>query len=135
MPRHSVSFSLLFFSLIFLGCGTNVALKGRVVFDDDGSPLTAGTVLLATPSMQSRGHLDRDGHFTVGTVGAKDGIPPGTYAIAFVDAVEYLPDGNYRALLEDKWYSPQTSGLTVEIDKSTKNLEIRVTRPQVSGGG
>jgi len=130
MKRYFVLLPLLVFTVTVLGCGGgNVPLKGRVVFDDDSSPLTVGTVFLTTPTMQSRGHLDRDGNFTVGTVGTRDGLPPGTYEVAIVGAVEDLPDGSLRPLVADKWASPTTSGKTVEIDRSTRNLEIRVTRP------
>ena len=103
---------------------TNVTITGRVVYDDDGSPLTAGTVLLCTPTMQARGHLDKNGYFNVGTLGDKDGLPPGHYEVAFVGAV----DNEDRALLTDKWYSPKTSGMTVEVEKGMKSLEIRVDR-------
>jgi len=133
MTHHFTSLLLLIIAVTVLGCGGgNVPLKGRVVFDDDGSPLIAGTIVFSTPTMMSRGHLDRDGYFSVGTVGAVDGIPPGTYSIAFYGASEMVFDngfGTERALLADKWYSPETSGKTVEIDRSTRNLEIRVTRP------
>jgi len=132
MTRHSI---LLLLILLVLGCGNgNIPLKGRVVFEDDGSPLTVGTVLLCTPTMQSRGDLDKDGYFTVATLGTKDGLPAGTYNVGIVGANEDLPDGSLKALLEDKWYSPQTSGLTVQIDKGMKNLEIKVTRPKVQAG-
>ena len=128
ITRYSVAW-ILFLSLAILGCGgKNVPLKGKVVFSDDGSPLNVGSVILSTPTSQSRGDLDKDGLFTVGTIGSKDGLPPGTYNVSIVGANEDLPDGNFKALLDDKWCSPQTSGMTVEIDKSTKFLEIKVDR-------
>jgi len=120
---------LLLFALVALGCSRNFQMKGRVVFEDDGSPLTVGIVLLCSPTMQSRGSLDKDGYFVIGTLRDKDGLPPGTYTVAIAGAVEDLPDGNFRALLEDKWYSPTTSGITLTIDKSIKDYEIKVTRP------
>jgi len=115
----------LLFLLTVLGCGgSNVKMSGRVIYEDDGSPLTAGTVLLCTPTMQARGHLDKNGYFDVGTLGDKDGLPPGHYEVAFVGAV----DNEDRALLTDKWYSPKTSGVTVEVEKGMKSLEIKVNR-------
>ena len=46
------------------GCGKgHVTLKGKVTFADDGSPLTLGTVVLSTPSYQSRGDLNDKGEF------------------------------------------------------------------------
>jgi hypothetical protein len=117
--------SLLFF-LTVLGCGSSHAkMSGRVVYEDDGSPLNTGTVLLCTPAMQARGHLDKDGYFDVGTLGDKDGLPPGFYEVGIVGAV----DNEDRALLTDKWYSPKTSGVTVQVEKGMKNtLEIKVNR-------
>ena len=115
----------LLFLLTVLGCGSShVKMSGRVVYEDDGSPLTTGTVLLCTPTMQARGHLDKNGYFDVGTLGDRDGLPPDTYEVAIVGAV----DREDRALLTDKWYSPKTSGITVQVEKGMKSLEIKVNR-------
>ena len=123
MKHHSI-FILLF--LVFVaGCGnSHVKMSGRVIYEDDGSPLTTGTVLLCTPTMQARGHLDKNGYFDVGTLGDKDGLPPGIYEVGIVGAV----DREDRALLTDKWYSHKTSGITVQVEKGMKSLEIKVNR-------
>jgi hypothetical protein len=37
-------------------------------------------------------------------------------------------DNEDRALLTEKWYNPKTSGVTVQVEKGMKSLEIRVNR-------
>lgn len=123
MKHHSLII-LLLLAVAASGCSPNVKMSGRVVYDDDGSPLTAGTVLLCTPTMQARGHLDKNGYFDVGTLGDRDGLPPGTYEVGIVGAI----DSEDRGLLTDKWYNPKTSGITVQVEKGMKSLEIKVDR-------
>ena len=106
------------------GCGENVPLKGKVTFSDDGSPLTRGTVIFVKENFQSRGVIQPDGTFNVTSVNPGDGLPPGTYKIGIVDAV----DTDVIPLIDPKHTSPDNSGLTLTVDSSTKSYDIKVDR-------
>lgn len=124
-----MKFYIIFvFSLIVLilgGCGNgHVGLRGKVVFSDDGSPLTIGTVCFATPTFQAKGDLDKNGNFVMGSYSDHDGLPLGTYQVGILNAVI---DTEY-SLVAPQWLSPKTSGYTVKVDKKTSYLEIKVDR-------
>ena len=129
-----------------LGCSTNVPFGGRVTFSDDGSPLTEGIVCFETNTFLARGQLDKNGCYDLGTYGAKDGIPKGEYrvyitaAMKSVGADAVLSPGQegynpaYAALppsaplLDKKYDTGQTSGLTATIDGTTKTFDFQVDR-------
>ncbi|MDR1962935.1 MAG: hypothetical protein LBQ50_04070 [Planctomycetaceae bacterium] len=133
MTRRILISVLYFCFLLFLGCSNGqVGLSGKIVFSDDGSPLTFGTVCLATSTFQAKGEIKNNGSFTMGSIGAIDGIPPGTYNVGILGVTEELNDGTIYSLLDPKWNSPSTSGFSVTIEKTTKNLEIKVDRNPVT---
>ena len=115
-----------------VGCSKNLQLKGKVTFSDDGSPLDAGMILFENGPTVSRGTINKDGTFTMGSEKQTDGLPPGTYSVYFANAVK--AEGDMRAprmvyLLDPKYNSAATSGITVTVDRSTKSpLEIQVER-------
>lgn len=126
-------FFLLLLSVV-LGCGKgHVHLKGKVVFADDGSPVVCGTVLFASPTFQSRGTIDPNGNFAIGSYDKADGLPPGTYEVAVIGAFVDLDPSGFKIhdLVDPKWTSPATSGLKVDVDKTTKFLEVKVDRNPV----
>jgi hypothetical protein len=120
--------------VFFAGCGGGkVPLKGTVTFEDDGSPLTQGTVAFLKGGLISTGTIQSDGTFTVGTEKATDGLPPGTYQVYITGAEKVIStteDGTntYEPQIAKKHENPDTSQLTVEIDASTKPLSIKVER-------
>jgi hypothetical protein len=128
----SFRFSLLLLTLLILPCfGCNngqVGLSGKVIFSDDGSPLTFGTVCFSTPTFQAKGEIKNNGSFTMGSLGVADGLPPGTYTVCILGATEDLGGDNIYSLLDPKWNSPSTSNLTVTVENTTRNLEIKVDR-------
>ena len=136
MKRHSLAFfAILLLLCVAVGCGGHVPMTGTVVFDDDGSPLTHGVVILSTPTFQSRGELDSQGRFTMGSYGVADGLPPGTYGVAVV-AVETISDTLSYSLIDPKYSNPEMSGLTLTIEGAIRNYEIRVERnPRPRPGG
>jgi len=122
--------------LTFLvGCGKgHVSLKGTVTFSDDGSPLPTGTVAFVKGGIISRGDLTKDGTYVVGTEKAADGLPPGTYQVFISSARNAtLIDKEYgiyeyEQLIDKKYESADTSGLSVTVDASTKTFDIQVNR-------
>ena len=136
MQRFHCFFILVL--LIFLtGCGSGgkVSLKGKVTFADDGSPVSAGTVaLVGANGKMSRGDIKEDGTYVVGTEKATDGLPPGSYQVFISSALKTIPidaekgQFNYEQLIAKKYEDPKTSGLTIEVNDSTKTYDIRVER-------
>ena len=112
------------------GCGKNVSLKGKVTFSDDQSPLPAGTVFFEADSTQHFGDIQPDGTYVMGTISAKDGLPPGKYRV-YVHGVE-VPDPtdssglSMMPLVDSKFQSASTSGLSVQVDSSTKQFDFSV---------
>lgn len=126
--KHS-SLIVLLLLLVAAGCGNGqVEMKGTVVFDDDGSPLTIGTVILTTDTFQAKGNIDAQGSFTMGSFGLKDGLPPGTYKVGITGATIASNPGLDYDWITSKWASPATSGYEVTVEKGMKSLEIRVER-------
>lgn len=116
---------------LLIGCGNeNVKVHGKVVFSDDNSPLTVGTICFESGNTVSRGKIKEDGSFSVYSVKENDGIPPGTYKVYFLNAVKgegnpLTPKIVYQ--VHSKYQKAATSDITLTIDKSTKSpLEIKV---------
>ena len=121
--------------LLTIGCSDDkVGLSGKVTFSDDNSPLTVGTVYFTTDTYEARGTIEEDGTYRVSSVSDKDGIPPGEYKVYILGAEKNTGQmaGMYEQmeqLIDEKYASKGTSGLSVKIDKSTKTYDFQVDRP------
>jgi hypothetical protein len=109
------------------GCGSTDApallpVEGQVRFA--GKPLTQGTVVLYpdarkgnTSKHEPRGTIDANGRYEIITH-PRPGAAPGWYRVA-VRATEpgdaKNPYALPRSLLPEKFQSPETSGLTLEV--------------------
>ncbi|MDR0611848.1 MAG: hypothetical protein LBG58_17205 [Planctomycetaceae bacterium] len=120
----------------FNGCNNgNVKFGGKVTFED-GSPLTAGVVVFDNGVNMSTAPIRPDGTFTAGTSRENNGIPPGTYRVSISGVVELLdnPENLFpapsRPLIHSKLTNPDTSGLSVIVDKSPQPYNILVEPPQ-----
>ena len=144
--------AVLFLLCGIIGCSQNVQFGGRVTFSDDGSPLTQGTVCFETDTFLARGELNKNGYYDLGSLKLKDGIPKGEYRIYIVGAESVedapsvpVPDGQaghlvtsrysgtmgdkiITSLIDQKYQSSKTSGLTVTIDGMSKTFDFRVER-------
>ena len=119
--------------LMAVGCGRNAKVTGKVTFPD-GSPLTVGKVVFETESFVATGPLLPDGSYTLGSIKAKDGVPPGTYRVAIAGAMQAgatknmtagsgnvsttVPMTFYSPAVAKKYTSAETSGITCEVKKS-----------------
>ena len=131
-------FFSIFYALVLLtflvGCGSgHVSLKGKVTFSDNDEPLTQGTVAFVKDGRLSRGEIQSDGTYTVGTEKVSDGLPPGNYQVYISGTSKAIPVGehgsfNYEPQIDPKYEYPETSGLTVTVDASTKEYNIQVDR-------
>ena len=146
---------------VLTGCSGNVALKGKVVFSDDKSPVPVGTVSFEKGAFSARGELKSDGTFTVGSLKTNDGLPAGTYQVAITNAVKFLGDGAQNTgntgvrrvgdvvekggieapaivavepLIDEKYANVGTSGITIDVTRSKKYIEIEVDRYQPKAG-
>jgi hypothetical protein len=124
--------------LLFAGCGPSnnphfektTPVRGKIAWAN-GSPLRGGLITLhpkdATKG-ESRGTIDRQGHFTLGTYKVTDGVMPGEY-VATVEPIVYDQRGNMRRDrslgIPPKYADVQSSGLTVEIkDEESQELNL-----------
>jgi hypothetical protein len=125
MKHHSIIILLVL--LFVAGCNKQVGMTGTVVFSDDGSPVPFGNVILSTPTFQSRGELNKQGQFTMGSFGTDDGLPPGTYTVS-VQCIESGGDTGSYSIIDPKYSNPATSGLEITVSKAIKDYEIKVER-------
>ena len=133
MNRIFLAFSLLI--LLLAGCNSNVPLRGKVVFSDDGSPVPIGTVMMSTGTYLARADLKPDGTFVVGSLKETDGLPAGIYRVSIAGAkkiIGYKASGDeiLESLIDEKFEDRDTSGITIDVTSSTKFIEIPVDRYQ-----
>lgn len=119
------------------GCGKgHVELSGRVTFSDNGEPMTHGTVAFVSATSLARGEIDENGYYTVGSYGETDGLLPDTYRVFFSNTEISIGERGeasnkipiMKAVIDPKYASPDTSGLTLEVDKTTRQFDIKVDR-------
>jgi hypothetical protein len=123
---------------VLSGCGSKyVQFGGKVVFDDDGTPLTEGVVIFTTETFQAEGRLTENGTYQLGSLTPKDGLPPGTYKVFISGAAEYLDNGTVIPFIHPDYLERTTTPLTCEVSRSgLKSFDIRVPRPpQTQGSG
>ena len=128
--------------LCFWGCTKNVPLGGRITFEDNGEPLTMGTIAFVNGSHQARSEIDADGRYHLGFQNEGDGLPKGEYQI-YIQAIQIdiltgpNKDEHGHAvvigrketkLIADKYKDPATSGLTYTADGKGKTFDIKVER-------
>ncbi|MDR0870459.1 MAG: hypothetical protein LBN39_06665 [Planctomycetaceae bacterium] len=137
--KQTTCFILLLMIAFFAGCGNNnVGLKGKVVFSDNKEPVPRGLVYFDDGTRQSRGTIQSDGTFTMGSLKDQDGLPPGTYKVFFADVHEQTgetktSDGSagepiYTSLINKKYLSLDTSGLSQTVDATTKQIDFELDR-------
>ena len=132
-------FSTLSLSLLISsGCGGSGfnKIKGKVSFAD-GLPLTVGKIVAESPEhrVTAAGYIKPDGTFEMGTATSNDGVPPGTWQIAIVGAVEQpivYPDrpnlnaGKVKQLIKDSYANKNTSGITFKVpEQATWDIAVQ----------
>jgi hypothetical protein len=117
--------------LAFAGCGGNQQIStypvtGKVRYAD-GSPMQGGTITLHSgeSTVPTRGVVEEDGSFTVGTYGVDDGAPAGSYKVALFPELpaDFDPDSGRRLppTIDRKYSDPDTSGVTLEVSADGQN--------------
>src|SRR5262245_9998826 len=99
------------------GCGRRMCpVEGKVAYKD-GTPLTGGMVIFepfeADLKTSSRGHVQKDGSFRLGTEGEADGAPEGKYRVLVVPL--YGVPGAPAVKIDPKYERPETSPLEYTV--------------------
>jgi hypothetical protein len=109
------------------GCGGPklVPVEGQVLWDD-GTPAKelAGCIVESTvpgSAVTSRGTIDADGRFKLGTDKPDDGAEPGTHQVAITPypRLEFEPAPKVK--LPARYTRPDTSGLTYAAERGKVN--------------
>ena len=137
--------TVLFFGLLATGCGRNVPLQGKVMYED-GTPITVGMVHFASETVLARGAIRPDGTFVVGTLHQADGLPPGEYKVYILGAEEMVPGSMrdlgvdsmgvpiqsmpaFQQLVDRKYMSADQTPLTCTVPAPGNRFDIIVERP------
>ncbi len=130
------------------GCGHQASLTGKVTFSDDGSPVATGTICFTDGTTISRGVIQPDGGYVVGTEKTSNGLKPGVYQVYFSGVAKALeqpsrsvtnPDGTvhvvqmmpqYIPLIDKRYFRAQSSELSKEVKTGTNVFDISVDRYQ-----
>jgi len=140
MNRTLIFTTLIAALLVITGCSGKVNVTGTAKFPD-GTPLAKGNVFFrnADKTQMYQGTLQSDGSFALGEIEDGDGIPPGTYAawIAGANTSDYQrnaagdPAGRIieTVLIDKKYESPDTSGLSFTVGGGRNVIEITVDKP------
>jgi len=128
-------YALLILSLLGLtGCGTGrpkiVKVSGQVFID--GQPLAAGVPgfiqVVPEGTRAATGNIDpQTGRFTLTSFEPDDGCVPGTHKVAII--LRAMVGTESVSLIDEKYADPNTSGITVTIDKPTDSLRVDISGP------
>jgi hypothetical protein len=122
------------------GCGDGRAKRVPVsgIVKIDGVPVTTGFItFVPTEGRSASGDIDPDGRFTLSSYEPGDGVLIGTHNVEVV-AREAVTETSARWHAPKKYTSHKSSGIAVEIDQPTNDLEINLTwdggKPFVESG-
>jgi hypothetical protein len=110
-----------------------VKVKGRVAYAD-GTPVPLGRVVIDSGDSPtgSWGRIKSDGRFTIGTLQENDGMTPGTYRVAILDAsTAGGPDGPGKEFVDERFTDYATSGLEFRVPEQT-DWQITVEPPKAA---
>jgi len=124
-----------------VGCSKNVKVSGKVTFPDD-TPVTIGKVTFETDSFVASGPLKEDGTYIIGSLSARDGLPPGLYKVYIAGAMRqegtrtmWSPDGTSveipvaAPVVAKKYTKADTSGIVCDVKKSVQ-FDFKVEPPE-----
>jgi hypothetical protein len=124
--------------LISLAAGCNsgrYSVTGKVTYED-GSPLTAGTVIgeatIAGKPVGLQGNVEKDGTFSLGSAAPGDGAVPGDYRFVVMPVPlgdQEMSEGKLPAV-DGKYTKFSSSGITLQVKEESNVLNITVTRPK-----
>jgi hypothetical protein len=113
-----------------LGCGSRpYPVRGTVTLED-GTPVTAGTVVFeqrdaAKPS-SARGVIQSDGKFELSTQRPGDGVVPGMYRVLVAPPAQPPDQAPVRPPFDTRYTEFATSGLEYEVKAEPNDYVIRL---------
>jgi hypothetical protein len=119
-----------------VGCGGKgvVPVSGRVTLVG-GEPVQGATVVFENREkrLSSSGRTDAEGRFRLTTFKVNDGALPGDYRISIVppsaaDSSQPQP----RRVFADKYLSPDSSGLSLAVERGMKECGFELTPAAVT---
>lgn len=134
MSTNAVSMTRVLFPALFvflsIGCSGNVRFGGKVAFEDDGTPLSTGTVIFTTATFQAEGRLQEDGSYQLGSLRESDGLPPGNYAV-FIKGAKEMAGESDRLIIGSEFSSREKTPLRCEVVRGgAKRFDFQVSRPE-----
>ena len=131
---------VLLFALLCVGCSNYVKLTGTVSFSDDNAPVEAGMVYFVSQDgkFSATGEI-KNGAFAVSSLKPGDGLPKGTYNVYFAGIEKVVKESRELAngdtteaetapAIDLKYMSASTSGITTNVDGSTKTVDYKLDR-------
>jgi len=134
MQKQILLIAIVAVSLFVVGCGKNPKITGKVYYVDDNSPVVQGTVIFLSDNYTGRAQIEKDGSYSVHSESTGYGLPPGTYQVYLDGTEKAIMDGGglrLEQLVDKKYTSASSSGLTLTVNKSQK-YDIPVERPSQS---
>lgn len=142
MNRYTILTIGILVFLMLSGCSKNAPLQGKVTFED-GSHLTVGMVNFTGENGLSRGKIQSDGTYRVGSFKSNDGLLPGKYKVYITGASEPIEPtresnqkdsmgnpiqmaGAMRLLIDPKYVTAETTPLTRDVPASGNRFDITV---------
>jgi hypothetical protein len=125
-------------ALMMVGCGgkyRTYRVEGEVT-DAEGRPL-AGLQLTwecDQPPLSVTAISDAQGRYRLGTVGAGDGAPPGTYRIVVTEPLADDPDAPLSQRIDPRYAAFETSGLTFTVEAQANRFDLRLDPPPGAQG-
>jgi hypothetical protein len=118
--------------LVLVSCNrgpTTYRIPGRLVYDD-GSPVTAASVVLQTKVddqlVAARGMATSEGRFELTTFKEGDGVVPGEHEVS-VSPVP-VPEGTKVPPIPQQYWDFATSGLKADVTPQTSEIVITISR-------
>ena len=137
-------FLTLLVLVLCVGCGKNVPLRGKVL-DKEGNPITRGMVNFVSDKGLSRGEIQSDGSYVIGTHKSNDGLLPGTYKVyvtgafipvpsqkpAIVDSMGQTipPMPDLQHLIAAEYTTEARTPLTCEVPVKGNRYDVIVEKP------
>jgi hypothetical protein len=119
------------------GCSTGLnPVKGKVTYQD-GSPVTAGSVVVETVDTgneqrsSANGNILPDGTFQLTSLNPGDGVPEGRYRVAVLSpplSDDQVGRGE-KPLVDIKYSQLDTSGLEIEVKPGLNEVTLTVDKP------
>ncbi|MDR1140810.1 MAG: hypothetical protein LBL62_03890 [Planctomycetaceae bacterium] len=114
--------------VLLSGCGNGyISFGGKITFEEDGSPLTLGTVVFTTDTFQAEGMIHSDGTYQLGSLSQKDGLPPGNYKV-FVTGAGNIVNEKFISLIDLTFTDRNTTPLLCEVTSGKHTFDFTVKK-------